>query len=74
MKKYIKIDKELGISSICDTKEEVMIGCGYNVDEITFDNLLLEIDDVFTIIELEGDVKITWLTEQDYIVYNRIFK
>ena len=66
MKKYIKIDKELGISSICDTKEEVMIGCGYDSDEITFEKMLLEIDDVYTIIEIEGDVKIKWLTDQDY--------
>ena len=62
MKKYIKIDKELGISSICDTKEKVMIGCGYDSDEITFKKMLLEIDDVYTIIEIEGDVKIKWLT------------
>jgi len=63
MKKYIKIDKELGISSICDTKEDVMIGCGYDSDEITFESMLLEIDDVYTIIEIEGDVKIKWLTD-----------
>jgi hypothetical protein len=63
MKKYIKIDKELGISSICDTKEDVMIGCGYDSDEITFEKMLLEIDDVYTIIEIEGDVKIKWLTD-----------
>jgi hypothetical protein len=44
MKKYLKVDLEncYGIS-LCDTKEEVIEGCGYDVDEITFEELLIEV-------------------------------
>jgi hypothetical protein len=63
MTKYIKIDHVLGFSSICDTKEEVIEGCGYEVDEITFEELLERIEGTYEIIEIEGDVNIKWLTE-----------
>ena len=36
----IKIDYELGFSSICNTENEVIEGCGYKVNEITFEELL----------------------------------
>jgi hypothetical protein len=35
--KYIKIDYTGQFSSLCDTKNEVIEGCGYDVDEITFE-------------------------------------
>jgi hypothetical protein len=60
--KYLKIDWELGFSSICDTKEEVIEGCGYDVDEITFEELLEEVKGVYEIIEIEGEIK--WLNEE----------
>jgi hypothetical protein len=59
MKKYIKIDYELGFSSICNTKEEVIEGCGFNINEITFEELLVKIEGTYEIIEIEGEVK--WL-------------
>ena len=36
---FIKIDYELGFSSICNTENEVIEGCGYEVNEITFEEL-----------------------------------
>lgn len=62
--KYLKIDFEGGFSSICDTKEEVIEGCGYDVDEITFEELLVEVEGVYEIIEIKGDCEIKWLTEE----------
>ena len=50
--------------SLCDTKEEVIEGCGYDVDEITFEELLVEIEGVYEIVEVEGDFKLKWLTEE----------
>ena len=61
MKKYLKIDFEGGFSSICDTKEEVMEGCGYDMDEMTWEDFLIVIEGDFDIIEVNGDIK--WLTE-----------
>ena len=34
---FIKIDYELGFSSICNTENEVIEGCGYEVNEITLE-------------------------------------
>jgi len=62
--KYLKIDFEGGFSSICDTKEEVIEGCGYDVNEITFEELLVELVGVYEIIEIKGDCEIKWLTEE----------
>ena len=50
--------------SLCDTKEEVIEGCGYDVDEITFEELLVEIEGVYEIVEVEGDFTLKWLTEE----------
>jgi hypothetical protein len=65
MKKYIKIDYVLNFSSICDTKEEVIEGCGYEVDEITFEELLEKVKGTYEIIEIEGDVNPKWLTDEE---------
>jgi hypothetical protein len=62
MKRYIKVDFEGGFSSICDNKEEVMEGCGYFIDETTWEDFLEEIKGVFEVIEVTGEVK--WLTEE----------
>ena len=59
--KYIKIDYTLNFSHLCDTKEEVIESCGYEVDEITFEDLLKKIEGEFEIIEVKGDIK--WLQE-----------
>ena len=64
MTKYLKIDLELGFTSVCDNKEEVIEGCGYDVDEITFDELLNVINGVYEIIEIDGEFDLKWLTEE----------
>ena len=62
--KYLKVDLQecYGIS-LCDTKEEVIEGCGYDVDEITFEDLLIEIKGVYEIVEVKGDFELRWLIE-----------
>ena len=64
MIKYLKVDLEncYGIS-YCDTKNEVIEGCGYNVDEITFEELLEKIKGVYEIVEVKGDFELKWLVE-----------
>ena len=59
--RYIKIDYTLNYSSLCDSKEEVIESCGYEVDEITFEDLLEEVKGEYEIIEVEGDIK--WLND-----------
>jgi hypothetical protein len=61
MKKFIKIDLEMGFSSICDTEEEVIEGCGYEIGEITFDKLCIDMEGTVEIIKIEGDFKIDYL-------------
>ena len=60
MKKFIKSDLGLGFSTVLDTEQEVIEGCGYSVDEITFEDLLRVkgFEDVYEIIEIEGDFTI----------------
>jgi hypothetical protein len=48
-------------SSICDTEEEVIEGCGYEIDEITFDKLCIDMEGTVEIIKIEGDFKIDYL-------------
>ena len=62
MKRYLKVDFDGRFSSICDTKEEVMEGCGYFIDETTWEDFLEEIKGVFEVIEVTGEVK--WLAEE----------
>jgi hypothetical protein len=61
MIKFIKVDLEMGFSSICDTEEEVIEGCGYEIDEITFDKLCIDMEGTVEIIKIEGDFKIDYL-------------
>jgi hypothetical protein len=65
MIKYLKVDLEdcYGVS-LCDTKEEVIEGCGYDVDEITFEELIEEMKGVYEIIEVKGEFELKWLTEE----------
>ena len=63
MKKFIKIDYDLQFSSICDTEEEVIEGCGYDSDEITFEELLERVKGTYEIIEVEGNVE--FLNDKD---------
>ena len=62
MTKYLKVDLENCWIWLCDTKEEVIEGCGYDVDEITFEELLVEIEGVYEIVEVKGDFELKWLT------------
>ena len=65
MIKYLKVDLQdcFGIS-LCDTKEEVIEGCGYDVDEITFEELIEEMKGVYEIVEVTGDFKLKWICEE----------
>jgi hypothetical protein len=66
MIKYLKVDlqENYGIS-LCDTKEEVIEGCGYDVDEITFEDLLVEMEGLYEIVEVKGDFELKWLVEME---------
>lgn len=65
MKKYLKVDLEtcFGIS-LSDTKEEVIESCGYDTDEITFEELLVKMKGIYEIVEIEGEFSLKWLTEE----------
>jgi hypothetical protein len=65
MKRFIKIDYDNNYSSICDSEEEVINGCGYDVEEITFEDLLEEVKGLYEIIEINGDCDVRWLNECD---------
>lgn len=61
MKRYLKVDYHNGpkgfFTSICDSKEEVMMGCGYDYEEITFEEFLVKVEGEYDIIEIEGEIK-----------------
>ena len=62
MIRFIKVDLEMGFSSICDTEEEVFESCGYEIGEVTFDELLVKMASItIEIIKIEGDFKIDFL-------------
>jgi hypothetical protein len=64
MTKYLKVDLQdcYGIS-LCDTKEEVIESCGYDVDEITFEELCKRLSGEYEIVEVTGDFKLNWVCE-----------
>jgi hypothetical protein len=64
MTKYLKVDlqENYGIS-LCDTKEEVIEGCGYDVDEITFEELLIRMEGEYEIVEITGVFDLKWVCE-----------
>ena len=61
--KFLKIDYVENFSSICFSKDEVIESCGYDVDEITFEDLLEQVKGEIEVIEVSGDVK--WLNDSD---------
>lgn len=61
MKRFIKINYHDNYSCIYDSEKEVIEGCGYDVEEITFDELLEQVKGEYEIIEIEGEVK--WLND-----------
>lgn len=63
MKRFIKINYHNNYSCICDSEEEVIEGCGYDVGEITFEELLEEVKGEYEIIEIEGEIR--WLNDED---------
>lgn len=54
---FIKIDYEMGFSSICDNENEVMESCGYDGDEMSFSEFLEKVKGEFEIIKVDGEVK-----------------
>jgi hypothetical protein len=64
MTKYLKVDlqENYGIG-LCDTKEEVIESCGYDVDEITFEELCKRLSGEYEIVEVTGDFKLNWVCE-----------
>jgi len=55
--KYLKVDYSDNFTSICDSKEEVMDSCGYDYDEMTFEEFLIKVKGDYDIIEITGDIK-----------------
>jgi hypothetical protein len=49
---------------LCDTKDEVIEGCGYDVDEITFEDLLIRMEGVYEIVEVTGDFQLKWICQE----------
>ena len=64
MIKYLKVDLNncYGIS-LCDTKDEVIESCGYDVDEITFEELCKRLSGEYEIVEVKGDFELKWVCE-----------
>jgi hypothetical protein len=64
MIKYLKVDLQdcYGIS-LCDTKEEVIESCGYDVDEITFEELCTRLSGEYEIVEVTGVFDLKWVCE-----------
>ncbi len=50
--KYLVIDYVLNISCICDSKENVIESLGYDVDEITFEELVERVEGEYEIREI----------------------
>jgi hypothetical protein len=44
MTKYLLIDNVMGFESVYDTFNEVLESCGYDEDEITFEEFVKDID------------------------------
>lgn len=67
MKKYIKIEFESKWTSECESKNEVIESCGFNSDEITFEELLEKIKGEIEVIEIESDsqIKVNFLNDVD---------
>ncbi len=53
---FIKIDYVQGFSSVCENENEVIEGCGYEVGEINFSELIEKVKGEYEIIKVEGEV------------------
>jgi len=53
-----------------DTKEEVIIRCGYDVDEITFEELLIEVEGEYEIVEIKGQFSMYWLVDDNKKIWD----
>jgi hypothetical protein len=53
MSKYLVIDYVLNYNGYCDTKEEVIESLGYEVDEISFEELVKRVEGEIEIIEIK---------------------
>jgi hypothetical protein len=64
MIKYLIVDLQncYGIS-LCDTKDEVFESCGYDVDEVTFEQLCEQVSGEYEIVEVKGDFELKWVCE-----------
>jgi hypothetical protein len=64
MIKYLIVDLQncYGIS-LCDTKDEVFESCGYDVDEVTFEQLCEQVSGEYEIVEVKGNFELKWVCE-----------
>ena len=53
---FIKIDYVRGFSSVCENENEVIEGCGYEVGEISFSELIEKVKGEYEIIKVEGEI------------------
>ena len=56
MKRYLKVDYYNSFTSVCLSKEEVMVSCGYDDKEMTFEEFLIKVEGDFDILEIEGEI------------------
>lgn len=54
---YLKVNFDDRYTSVCESKEEVMISCGYESDEMTWEEFLETVKGEYEIIEVEGRVE-----------------
>ena len=64
MIKYLIVDLQncYGIS-LCDSKDELFESCGYDVDEVTFEQLCEQVSGEYEIVEVKGDFELKWVCE-----------
>ena len=61
--KYLVIDYVLNFSFIVDNENEFIEGMGYDVDEITFDELVDRLDGEYEFIEFDDESEIKHLMD-----------
>ena len=61
--KYLVIDYVLNFSFIVDNENEFIEGMGYDVDEITFDELVDRLDGEYEVIEFDNESEIKHLMD-----------
>ena len=62
-RRFIKIDYTAKFSSVCYSEEEVISGCGYEGEGLTFDEVVERVKGEYEIIEVTGDVN--FLTDDE---------